>query len=337
MHTLLPPFETEFETRHYRAWDRNPGADLSGPPPASLFGERPPTDLYIRGRSRAFELLRWLPEFGFAVVGTRRPQTRSLALVHSRLRALEGTQLIIISGLALGVDAAAHEAALDWRLPTVAVLAGPLDEIYPPENRALAERILRSGGLLVSEYPSGSRIEKHFFLLRNRIIAGWAKATWIVEASFRSGALNTAGWAWEYNRDTYATPCFPDDPAHAGNQGLIQRDKAYAFWAPNTLKASWSEFKNLGHARRIHPLPSLWDSVDYEAPEPQNDLELLTREVVRATVQRGGASVDFLLDWAVSRDWEPSRFFETLQKGLQNRRIDDRNGILCSFNRPSRA
>lgn len=337
MHTLLPPFDSEYETRHYGAWDKRPPQSLSPHPPSStLLGKHPAKELFIRGQPRAFELLRWLPDLGFAVVGTRRPQTRSLALVHSRLRSLEGTRLIILSGLALGIDAAAHEAALDWHLPTIAVLASPLDEIYPPENRALAERILKGGGLLISEVPQGSKIEKHFFLLRNRLIAGWARATWIVEASFRSGALNTASWAWEYDRDTYATPCFPDDPAHAGNQGLIQRNKAYAFWAANTLKESWPELKNLGHPRRIHPLPSLWDTDTYEQTEEVSDLELLTRAVVRATVQRGGASVDFLLDWAVSRSWEPARFFEALQMGLNSRRIDDRNGILCSYNRPNR-
>ena len=211
----------------------------------------------MRGRPHAFELLRWLPEFGFAVVGTRKPQARSIQLTRSRLRALEGTRLIIISGLALGIDAAAHEAALSSRLPTIAILGGPLDEIYPPENRELASRILRQGGLLVTEYPPGAKIERHFFLMRNRLIAGWSKATWIVEAGFRSGALNTAKWAFDQNRDTYATPCFPGDPAHAGNQGLIYGDKAHPFWEPDNLGHTWQEFENLGHRRRINPMPSL--------------------------------------------------------------------------------
>jgi DNA protecting protein DprA len=286
--------------------------------------------LFIRGQRRAFELLRWLPSYGMAVVGTRRPQNRSLALVRARLRSLEGTRLIILSGLAAGIDAAAHEAALESRLPTIAILGGPLDDIYPAENRALADRILKEGGLLASEYPPGTPIERRFFLARNRLIAGWAKATWIVEAAARSGALNTASWAWEYDRDTYATPCFPGDPAHAGNQGLIQRDKAHAFWAPKSLKETWPELRNLGHPRRIHPQPSLWDARSYRTLSPRTDAELLSREVVRATVQRGGASVDHVLEWALARAWEPSRFFETLQLCLQEGFIFDKNGILCS-------
>jgi DNA protecting protein DprA len=341
----LIPTHDEVQTRHYQAcgeeeslrWLAPPGsgADSPRPPPPHLV-QRPPRELFVRGRSAAFELLRWLPEFGFAVVGTRKPQARSVELVRSRLRALEGTRLIILSGLALGIDTAAHEAALRSGLPTIAVLGGSLDDVYPRENRALASRIIERGGLLVSEFPAGTQIERHFFLLRNRLIAGWAKATWIVEAGARSGALNTAKWAFDQNRDTYATPCFPGDPAHAGNQGLIHRDKAHAFWEPDNLGQTWKEFGSLGHRSRIHPQPSLWGSrryarAHYNDGGEDSDASHLSRVVIRATVESGGASVQFLLDWALAREWNPQRFFDALQTCLNEKRIEDHGGILCSL------
>jgi DNA protecting protein DprA len=306
--------------------------DVPLPPDTDAIPSRKPRELHVRGQARAFELLRWLPRFGLAVVGTRRPQTRSLALVHERIRALEGTRLIILSGLALGVDAAAHEAALEVGLPTVAVLGGPLDEIYPAENRELAERILGRGGLLISEYAPGTSIEKHQFLMRNRLIAGYSQATWVVEASHRSGALNTAEWANRFDREIYATPCFPGDPAHAGNQRLMQQDKAHALWHPSSLHHTWPELKGLAQPRRIRALPSLWrpepGTLGGDDPLVPSDASLLSREVTRATVRGGGATVDALLEWAIDLGWEPARFFETLQTCLLERRIEDRDGVL---------
>lgn len=313
----------------------DPGESL--PPSPGLIPSHPPRELHVRGQERAFELLGRLPEFGLAVVGTRRPQARSVQLVRSSLRALEGSRLIILSGLALGIDAVAHEAALDSKLPTVAVLGGPLDAIYPHENRGLAERILEEGGLLVTEAGPGDRIEKHSFLRRNRLIAGWAKATWIAEAGHRSGALNTAAWASGLSREVYATPCFPGDPSHAGTQGLIQREKARLFWRPSCLSETWPELATAGHPRRIHPVPSLWRSARRERASPDTgsgaraaDAEILSLQIRRATVQSGGASVDFLLDWALSAQWDPQRFFEALQSAIACGRVEDRNGILCS-------
>ena len=287
----------------------------------------------MRGRPEAFGLLSRLPEWGFAVVGTRSPQARSLHLVRSRIQALEGTRLILLSGLALGVDSAAHEAALGSRLPTIAILGGSLDEIYPPENRGLALRIVENGGLLVTEFAPGTKIERHFFLLRNRLIAGWSKATWIVEASFRSGALNTASWAWDHDRDTYATPSFPGEPAFAGNQGLINRDKAHAFWELSSLGHSWKEFKNLGLKRRLNLMPTLGDEVPASDPHLLSDTAQLTQEVHRATLEQGGASVETLLEWALKRTWIPQRFFDVLQTCLLERRIEDHQGILRSTRR----
>jgi DNA protecting protein DprA len=336
---------SEIRTRRYRstgegaqsAWSvcESPGGgeveNPLFPPPPGLIQKLPPQELFIRGRADAFELLAHLPEFGFAVVGTRNPQARSRALVRSRLRSLEGTRLIVLSGLALGIDAAAHEAALTSRLPTIAILGSPLDEIYPPENRSLADRIVQQGGLLVTEFASGVRIERHFFLLRNRLIAGWAKATWIVEAGFRSGALNTASWSWDHDRDTYATPSFPGDPSYTGCTSLIYREKALAFWEPDSLHHTWPQLRNLGHRGRIHPMPKLWDSSVYNDGGPFSDAQSLKKEVSRATLRQGGASVEFLLDWALAHQWNPQRFFEALQLCLNERQIEDRGGVLSSF------
>jgi DNA protecting protein DprA len=312
------------------------GDDPPLPPPPGLICEHVPGELFVRGRPHAFELLRWLPELGFAVVGTRKPQPRSLHLVRARMRALEGTRLIILSGLALGVDAAAHEAALSSGLPTIAILGSPLDNIYPAENRGLVDRIIEGGGLIVSEFAPGTAIQPHFFLLRNRLIAGWSKATWVVEASHRSGALNTAEWALDHNRDTYATPCFPDDPALAGNQRLIKRDKAHPFWEPRDLAETWKEFETLGKRQTRGPATSLWSASRIPEPHHYNDNDSLSDaqrlafHVAAITRQQGGAPVESLLDWALALGWDPQRFFDALRRSLDEQRIEDHGGLLCS-------
>src|SRR5690606_35717877 len=133
----------------------------------------------IRGKESALGLLEKLPDRGLAIVGTRHPLPRTLDLVRRSVAELEGSGLIILSGLALGIDAAAHEAALEAGLRTIAFLACGIDRVYPRWHQELADRILEEGGLIVSEYPAGEQAFAGRFLDRNRLIASWARATWI--------------------------------------------------------------------------------------------------------------------------------------------------------------
>lgn len=280
-----------------------------------------PRALFAQGDPSALRLLDRLPSRGLAVVGTRRPQSRSLDHVRATLATLAGSDLIVLSGLALGIDAAAHAAALRAGLRTIAVLAGPLDAIYPAQNAGLARDILSAGGLLITEQPPGAGLRPHQFLDRNRIVAIWAKATWIVEASHRSGALNTAKWAREHGGDCYATPCFPGDLALAGNQGLLQGG-AHALWDARDLGPTWPELRELNEQGQLGL------RAPRALPPGSEDAERLTKEVARHTLGRGGVRVEELLESALAWNWDPQRFFLTLQTSLNERRIQDLNGVL---------
>jgi DNA processing protein len=136
-------------------------------------------------------------------------------------RGLGGADLVVVSGLARGIDAAAHEAALAGG--TVAVFAGGIDCIYPHEHAALFARILDAGGCGVSEMRFGWEPRARDFPRRNRIIAGMALATIVVEAAERSGSLITARMALEQNREVLAVPGSPLDPRAAGANNLIKQ------------------------------------------------------------------------------------------------------------------
>ena len=214
--------------------------------PQDTRGER----LWVRGSPRALELIAQLPERGLGIVGTRRPQPRALELTRRVVSQLRGMRIVVISGLALGIDAQAHETALAAELPTIAILAGGLDTpIYPARNAGLALRILERGGLLVSEYPPEFEPKPWAFVQRNRWIAAWSKATWIAQACDQSGALITGNYAIEHHRDLYCTPGFPGDPTLAGNQRFLDEGSALALWDAGSLGKTWLEFSALGSRR----------------------------------------------------------------------------------------
>jgi DNA processing protein len=176
------------------------------------------------------------PQFdqAVAVVGTRHvtPYGRQAAEHFCAALALAG--VAIVSGLARGVDAIAHRVALENGAPTVAVLAGGIDQIFPRENAGLADRILEHG-CLVSEYPVGIPARRDYFPRRNRILSGLARATLIVEAGEGSGALHTANWAFEQGRDVFAIPgSIFSRQSYATNQ-LIRENTAKLVATPEQL------------------------------------------------------------------------------------------------------
>lgn len=141
-----------------------------------------------------------------AVVGTRKATDYGLSHTRAISRELAQHGVCVVSGLALGVDAAAHRGALEGKGRTVAVLGGALDKLYPEANRGLMEEIIGSGGSVISEYPMGMRPGRYTFLHRNRIIAGMARGVLVTEGAKRSGALRTANDALDFGREVFALP-----------------------------------------------------------------------------------------------------------------------------------
>ena len=138
-----------------------------------------------------------------AIVGTRKPSPRAAVQAFDIARGLAQNGISVVSGLALGIDAMAHRGNIEGGAPTAAVLGSGLDAIYPSSNRTLARRVLETGGCLLSEYPPGTSPRKWNFPARNRIISGLARGVLIVEAPQRSGALITARFALEHNRELW--------------------------------------------------------------------------------------------------------------------------------------
>ena len=173
--------------------------DEEYPPALFTLDPRPPT-LYIAGAAAAFR------ERAVAIVGTRSATGYGLSVTSELASELATAGVTVISGLALGVDGAAHRAAVRADRPTVAVLPSPLDRLYPPRHRSLAREIVAKGGALVTELAIGHAVGRPDFARRNRLIAGLAESVVVVEAPDRSGALLTAAAAIAIGRELYAVP-----------------------------------------------------------------------------------------------------------------------------------
>lgn len=176
----------------------------------------PPITLYILG-----ELLPQ-DEMALAVVGSRSCTVYGQQVVHDLVRDLTRASLTVVSGLALGIDALAHRAALQYQGRTIGVLACGVDVVYPASNRLLAEKIQNGQGAIISELPLGTPPLKHHFPNRNRIISGLSLGTVIIEAATDSGALITARHALEQNRQVYAVPGSIYSPASEGPNNLLK-------------------------------------------------------------------------------------------------------------------
>lgn len=189
-------------------------------PPALLnLDPRPPT-LYVAGDPDAFH------ERAVAIVGTRGASGYGMSITEELAGDLAEAGVVVVSGLALGIDGAAHRAAVDRGRRTVAVLPSPLDRIYPPRHRELARRIVATGGALITELPVGAAVGRPDFARRNRVIAGLAEAVIVVEAPDRSGALLTAAAAVATGRELYAVPGPIDAMGSRGTNRLIADGQA---------------------------------------------------------------------------------------------------------------
>lgn len=176
----------------------------------------PPPVLYVQGR-----LVEGEGDHSLAVVGSRAASVQGAALARALARELAAAGVTVVSGLARGIDTAAHLGALDGGGRTVAILGSGLDRLYPVDNARLA-RAVAGRGAVVSEFPLGTRPLPGYFPRRNRIIAGWGRAVVVVEAAQRSGALVTARCALEEGREVMAVPGHPSSAGSAGTNALIR-------------------------------------------------------------------------------------------------------------------
>lgn len=161
-----------------------------------------------------------------AFVGARKCTDYGRRTTAQLVQEVSADKPVIVSGLAYGIDTAAHTAAVEADIPTVAVLGHGLDTIYPSDNRLLAKRILDHGGALLSEYPLHAPISPSNFPARNRIVAALSDAIVVVESGERGGALITANIAFGYHREVFAVPGRLGDPASEGCNNLIANNKA---------------------------------------------------------------------------------------------------------------
>jgi DNA processing protein len=195
----------------------------------------PPAVLWIRGE------VGLLSRPGIAVVGTRHPSTYGAGIAEMLSRDLAARRLVILSGMARGVDTAAHKGALAAGGKTVAVWGTGIDVIYPKENKRLAEQIVETGGAILSEYPLGTFPAPQNFPVRNRILSGLSIGVLVIEAAEHSGTRITARLAMEQNRDIYAVP------------GNVTNKNA---WGPNTLIKQGAK------------LTATWEDVWEDLPTP---------------------------------------------------------------------
>lgn len=205
----------------------------------------PPLVLYTRGDTGL------LHQPGIAMVGTRMPTAYGRKMGEELAQGLVISGFVIVSGLARGIDSVCHEAALSGGGGTIAVMATGMDMIYPPENRALFARIANEG-LILTEYPRGTKPHPGLFPQRNRIIAGLTLGTLVVEADERSGSLITADAALDADREVFAVPGQVTSPKSRGALNLIRQGakmiceasdiiEEFDSWLPNRLKNTYNK------------------------------------------------------------------------------------------------
>jgi DNA processing protein len=180
----------------------------------------PPAALFVRAKERPFAF----PPKMVSIVGTRAASVEMCQRASVLGARLALADLCVVSGLALGIDGAAHRGAIsaNTSCPTIAVVAHGLERTYPPSHTTLADSIVERGGAIISEYPPGTEPLKHHFLERNRIVAGLSLGVVVIQAGERSGSLVTARFAAEYGRDVFVFEAEGDDERCSGGANLIE-------------------------------------------------------------------------------------------------------------------
>jgi len=246
----------------------------------------PPFGIYILGS------LSVVPNpLSVAIVGTRRATPEGKSTAKQFARGLADAGFAIISGLAFGIDAAAHEGCLEADGKTIAVLAGGLDGVYPRSNEPLARKILAHGGALVSEYPIGQVPLEYRFLERNRLVSGLAQGILAIEVPEKSGALVTARFAVEQNRDVFVVPGSISHPNFKASHALIRQGAELVTKPEHIMEAYGVAAENKSEIARqnlspeemliLSALDSLHDALDVDKLA---DITKLETQVVNGTI-----------------------------------------------------
>ncbi len=262
----------------------------------------PPILLYVWGQLTAAD------QHAIGIVGSRKTSHYGLECAKKLAYQLAYAGLTVVSGLARGIDSAAHQGALAAAGRTVAVIGSGLMDLYPPENLGLAEKITASGAV-VSEFPMTFPPDRQTFPYRNRIVAGWGEGLLVVEAGLSSGALITAGQALEHGRLVYAVPGQIDRPSAAGSNRLIQQgaklvtgahdilDDLHALFpekpTPQSNPAAWLDKLTADERTILDAVEKDETSLDAivsktRLPTPQVSSSLLTLEMKRLVKQLPG-------------------------------------------------
>lgn len=224
-----------------------------------------------------------------AIVGTRRPTSYGVEIASQLARELAQAGVTIVSGLAFGIDAIAHRAALEAGGTTVAVLPCDLKNIYPRSHQKLATEIIQNGGALITEYENGAQIYRANFIARNRIVSGISDGVIVIEASAKSGTMHTVNFALEQGKSIMAVPGNITSPVSVGCNNLIKT-------GARLITDANDVFEELGiHAPVQQPLLPLGDS-----PEEQAILQLIIK---------GERDAEKLL---LTSELEPQIFSQTL-------------------------
>lgn len=176
----------------------------------------PPKKLFIRGKLPAKRVKT------VAIIGTRKPSAYGREIATKIASECAKNGIVVVSGLALGIDSIAHRAAIDSGGKTIAILANGVDKIYPRSHEDLGQKILQTNGAILSEYPNNTPARPWQFLARNRIVSGLADAVVIIEAASRSGTLSTANHALDQGKEIFAVPGNITSPLSAGCNQLIK-------------------------------------------------------------------------------------------------------------------
>ncbi len=278
------------------------------------FGQMKFEYLEIETVDESLSLLNCLPENGFGVVGTRYPQQKSLELVDKTIEGLLGSNLVIVSGFAKGIDSRAHEMAIECGLKTIAILGCGLNIDYPKENRLLRKKVLDHGGMIISPFESNTPAIPSNFLNRNQLIAHFSKAVWVVEAAAVSGTLNTAKHAVTMNRDLYATPCFPDDPFFEGNQKLLSHEDtdryplADPFFGVNSLLNTWGYLQKKKTKKR---------NID------RKNITRIQKWILELKHIQGECRIQSLMNHAINEGITPGQFYTEFKSELDHGRISE--------------
>lgn len=189
-----------------------------------------------------------------AVVGTRDASEYGKRICNELISQFKGENLVVVSGMAYGIDIYVHQLCIQNDVPTIGVMAHGLDIVYPSLHRSVAKKMLNDGGL-ISEYPPGTNPDKEHFPMRNRIVAGLCDATIVIESKAKGGSLITADLANDYNRDVFAFPGGVFEPNSQGCNYLIAENKAHLITCGNDFiaKMGWNLTANSAIQKPLFP------------------------------------------------------------------------------------